>query len=65
MKILSRILLAVGITCLCLGVILMGVSMITGGGYESVVTHQVATPYIEEQMNIVMDLLYRAAELLP
>ena len=57
MKILCRVLAALGITCLCLGVLLMCVSMLTGGGYESVVTHQTAMPYIESARSSVEAVL--------
>lgn len=57
MKILSRVLVAVALVCLGLGIILMGVSMITGGGYESVATHQTAMPYIEKAWDGAMVLL--------
>lgn len=59
MKIFLRILLALGLTCLGVGILLICVSTLTGGGLDSVLNHQILTPYLElvqGQWNAVLGL---------
>lgn len=62
MKILRKLITTLAVAAIGLGVIMMGVSMVTGGGLESVMTHQVAGQYIELQLNHIMDLLWQGAD---
>lgn len=58
MKILVKALVGIGVICIGAGVILAGVSLITGGGIESVVNHQIATPYYDvlvENVNMITE----------
>ena len=61
MKILRKLLTTLSVTAIGLGIIMMGVSMVTGGGLGSVMSHQVAGQYIELQLGHIMDLLYQGA----
>jgi len=59
MKIFLRILLALGLTCLGVGILLLCVSMLTGGGPERILSHQILTPYLDmarAQWNAVTEL---------
>ncbi|MGI6029023.1 MAG: hypothetical protein ACOX81_06405 [Candidatus Heteroscillospira sp.] len=57
MRIIGKILFAAGLICLGVGVLLAGVAMLTGGGMDSIASHQIAIPYIERAVANVLSLL--------
>lgn len=53
MKIALKLLRTIGFSCLFLGLIAVGVALLTGGKFESLVNHNVAVIYYEQAMGIV------------
>jgi len=62
MKIIRKLLLGLALVCLLMGIILVGVSMVTGSGFDRVVAHGVVGPYLEMEGNFIMDLLWQSAD---
>ena len=57
MKILAKITIGIGITCLVLGVIFIGVAMLTGAGYISIINHGIVPEYINGLLEQIMPLV--------
>ena len=62
MKIIRKLLFGLAVICLLMGIILVGVAMVTGSSFEAVMNHGVVGPYLEMEGSFIMDLLWQGAD---
>ena len=59
MKIAARIVISLAVVCIGLGIILLGVSLLTCSGVEDIMTHQIVPPYIDAALGAINSVLSR------
>ncbi|MGE4353601.1 MAG: hypothetical protein AB7D36_05910 [Oscillospiraceae bacterium] len=60
MKILTKIIVSIGALCLGLGIISIGVAMLTGAGLTSVMNHGIVPEYINGLLEMITPFVAKA-----
>lgn len=62
MKIIRKILSVLAVICILMGIILAGVAMVTGSGFEAIMNHGVVDAYIAQEIDYLTGLFNQGAE---
>lgn len=60
MKIIRRILSVLAVVCIIMGIILAGVAMVTGSGFEAIMNHGTVDTYIALEIDYLVGLFNQA-----